>query len=880
MKKNIPLALIALGCLLSTGVYAQKKKKKSKEQPVAVSDTTKKTPPVPPKPSIAEKIKSSRKKDGLFVVYQDTATGSAQLYIKKDQLGKDFIYQSFSLGGPTSLYLNQNMIRATFVFQISKTFDKLNFASQNTGFYYDPANPVSKAANVDAAPANFFTEKIVAEDSVGYLIAADGLFLSEKLDPVKPVYPPGIPPTMVFNLGMLNVAKSSYDTVRSYPDNTDILVSLAYDNPAPLNTGDADITDARYNRIRMQHSFLAMPENNYKPRRDDPRVGYFGAQVTDLTSTSVTPYKDFISRWHLEKKEPNAAVSEPVEPIVFWIENTTPVEYRDIIKAAGEKWNEAFEKAGFRNAVVMKIMPDTATWDPADIRYNVIRWVSNHVQPYGAIGPSFFNPRTGQILGADITVEWKSGAGTGNLDDLFNGYGNDAINHLELPWNTTATETTPHISYSKTHLHACNVAAELQAQYVSGLTVLEALDNNPAAVKEMHKEFLIYLIMHEMGHTLGLNHNMKASQMLSPTEVHDRGITEKIGMIGSVMDYPTVNVSLDRSKQGQYYTTKAGPYDLWAIEYGYRPFSSVAEEEAGLKKILARSSEPQLAFGNDADDMRAPGRGIDPRTMINDMSSDMLTYAEDRFKLLNTLIPKLKDRYIQPEQSYQLLRQRYLLLQSQRSQMANAVSRYVGGVYVDRSYPDQQSGSKPFTPVEAKKQKQALTLLNKYIFSPTAFNADAALFPYLQLQRRGFNFFGGTEDFKPQSIVAGMQLSLLSQLLHPVVLQRINNSGLYGNTYTTANLLSDLNTFVFQEDLKTNVNLYRINLQTEYVKALAAIVSPATSFSQYDNASTSAALSALKKLKTMLGAAVSPNEQTRAHRTNLNFIIDKALVVK
>lgn len=879
MKRNITMGLIALGCLLSTGAFAQKKKKKDKT-PVAVTDTTKKTPPVPAKPpGVSEKTKSSKKRDGLFTVYQDTATGSAQLYIKKDQLGKDFIYQSFSMGGPTTLYLNQNMIRATFIFQISKSYDKLSFASQNTGFYYDPANAVSKAANVDAAPANFFTEKIVAEDSLGYLIAADGLFISEKLDPVKPIYPPGIPPQAVFNLGMLNTAKSSYDTIRSYPDNTDILVSLAYDNPMPFNGGGPDITDARYNRIKLQHSFLAVPENNYRARRDDARVGYFGAQVTDLTSISVTPYKDFISRWHLEKKDPAAALSEPIEPIVFWIENTTPVEYRDIVKEAGERWNEAFEKAGFKNAVVMKMMPDTATWDPADIRYNVIRWVSSPIQTYGAIGPSFFNPRTGQILGADITVEWKSGAGTDSFDDLFNGHAH-TLGEMSLPWNETEKKSVPHLGFSATHLHTCQLARELQTQYIAGLTVLEALDNNPAEVKQMHREFLIYLILHEMGHTLGLNHNMKASQMLSPTEVHDKSITQKIGMIGSVMDYPSINVSFDRSKQGEYYTTKAGPYDLWAIEYGYRPFNTPAEEAAGLKKILARSNEPQLAFGNDADDMRSPGSGIDPRVMINDMSNDMLAYAEDRFKLVNALIPKLKDRYSQPEQSYQLLRQRYLMLQSQRAQMANAVSRYIGGIYVNRSLPDQQATEKPFTPVAAQKQKQALALLNKYIFSPAAFNVDAALFPYLQLQRRGFDFFGTTEDYKPQSTVANIQLSLLSQLLHPVTLQRINNSSLYGNTYATANLLTDLNNYFFTEDLRSNVNLYRINLQSEYVKALAAIVNPSAPTSRYDNASTAAALSALKKLKTTLAGAVSPNEQTRAHRTNLNFIIDKALTVK
>ena len=871
--KQFSLAVVC--SVICTIALAQKKN----PTPAPVADTTKKAAAKPSKPTIAEKTKSSKKHEGLFVVYQDTATGSVQLYIRKDQLGKEFIYQSFSLSGPVSLFLNQNMIRTTFIFCISKSFDKLEFSQQNTKFYYDPKNAVSKAANVDAAPATFFSEKVVAEDSLGYLLAADGLFLSEKLDPIKPLIRPGTPPTAYFNLGNLSVAKSKYDTIRSYPDNTDIIVDLAYDNPAPVNLGGDDITDARFNRIRMQHSFLAVPKEPFTPRRDDPRVGYFGAEVQDLTSASATPYKDFISRWKLVKKDPSAAISEPVEPIVYWIENTTPVEYREIIKEAGEKWNEAFEKAGFKNAVVMKIMPDTATWDPADIRYNVIRWVSSATPGYGAIGPSFFNPRTGQILGADITVEWKSGgAAMINYDDLFNGAAKTGIPAVQLPWETSSQEAESHLSFGKQHLAYCNAARELQAQYIAGLTMVETLDNKPEEVKQLHKEFLIYLIMHEMGHTLGLNHNMKASQMLSPDQVNDKSITEKIGLIGSVMDYPSINVSLDRSKQGNYFTTKAGPYDLWAIEYGYTPFTP-AQEEAGLNNILSRSTEPQLAFGNDADDMRSPGSGIDPRVMINDMSNDMMRYAEDRFKLVNNMLPKLKDRYSQPGESHQLLRQRYLMLQSQRLQMATALSRYIGGIYVDRSFNGQPVTVKPFTPVPAAIQKKSLELLNKYIFSPGTFNTDAVLFPYLQLQRRGFNFFGSTEDYKPQSVVQTMQLSLLAQLLHPVTLQRINNSNLYGNTYTTADLMSDMNRYLFAEDLKSNVNLYRLNLQTEYVKALANIATSVIP-NAYDNASKSAALAALKKIKNMLAGAVSSNEQTKAHRIHLNFIIDKALSVK
>jgi hypothetical protein len=818
-----------------------------------------------PAAGITDKVKSSKRSDGLFRIYQDTATGTVQLYIRKDQLGQEFIYQSFSINGPTSLFLNQSMYRQTAVFSPKKAFDKIELLAKNTNFYYDENNPVSKTKDVDKPEAVVISEKIVAEDSTGYLISADALFVSEKLDPIRPIVPPGPASMFMFNLGSLNSAKSRVAHVRSYPDNTDIIVDLAYENPAPFNGGGADITDARYNRIRVQHSFLAIPKNSFTPRLDDPRVGYFGPEVTNLTSISPVPYRDLISKWNLKKKDPNAALSEPVDPIVFWVENTTPLEYRDVIVEAGLKWNEAFETAGFKNAVQMKIMPDTATWDPADIRYNVIRWVSSAQSSYGAIGPSFFNPRTGQILGSDITIEWYSGSATQILDELLaNGRSTAASN--EEPVKTMPFNITNHAF--------CNVAEELKNQYATGLTTLEISGAPATELREMHKQFLTYLVMHEMGHTLGLNHNMKASQMLSPEEVNNKEITRKIGLTGSVMDYPAINVPSDRSKQGDYYTTKAGPYDLWAIEYGYKEFSP-AEEKEGLKKILSRSTDPKLIFGNDADDMRSPGKAIDPRVQVNDMSSDAIAYAEDRFKLVNNLMDNLVKRYSKPGQSYAELRSRYSQLNGQRFGQVAAVSRYIGGVYIDRSFPEQTSSAKPFTPVPLATQKKAMAVLAKYIWAPDAFEKDKQVYPYLQMQRRGFNFFPTTEDYKITGNSNNLQVSALAHILHPTTLQRISNSRLYGNEYSVAQVMSDINAAIFDADLSGNVNVYRQYLQTSFVKGAASILDAKTP--GYDDVARAGALQTLKSIKAKLGRASSGNEETRAHRANLVFLIDKAL---
>ena len=809
---------------------------------------------------LAEKIKTSKKYPGLFTVYQDTVTGSLQMFVKRSQLGKEFIYQSFSINGPTSLYLNQSMHRSTEVFKIVKAFDKLEFQVVNTRFYYDTINPISKTAGVDIADAVLLAEKYTVDDADGYLVSADGLFISEKMDPIKPILPVGAPPTAFFNLGSFNASKSKYNLIRSYPENMDVQVDLAYDNPTPYNRGGNDITDARYTRVRIQHSFIEMPKNGFRPRLDDPRIGYFTVQKENLTTIDPVRARDVINRWHLVKKDPTAALSEPVEPIVWWVENTTPYEYRQIIKEAGEKWNEAFEKAGFKNAVIMKQMPDNAGWDPSDLRYNVIRWVSSASPNYGAIGPSHVNPRTGQILGSDITIEWFSGNATPIFDEF---YSSPSSPRFLLPGTKDA------------HTN-CTLLSELNAQYSIGVTTMEALGAPDIEVKKMHSQFLIYLVLHEMGHTLGLNHNMMASQMLSPAELNNTAITQKKGLIGSVMDYPAINVSADKNKQGDYYTTKAGPYDLWTIEFGYTPVAPEQEEEF-RKKILSRSTEHDLAFGNDADDMRSPGSGIDPRVNINDMSSDAIGYAENRFTLLNSIVPKLKDKYSKDGKSYAELKARYNLLNGQRLAMINAVNRYVGGVYIDRSFVGQTTINKPYTPVPLATQKRAIAILTKHVFAPNAFANDAYLLPYLQSQRRGFGFFSTTEDPKLSSMYNSLATASINHILHPTTMQRITNSRMYGNQYSLADVMNDLNKGIFDADMNSNVNTYRQYLQTAYVKQLAQISDPK---STVDDLSKAAARYSLKKLKTRLGTAVSSNEETKAHRSNLVFLIDDVLTVK
>jgi hypothetical protein len=339
---------------------------------------------------------------------------------------------------------------------------------------------------------------------------------------------------------------------------------------------------------------MEVPNNDFKPRFDDYRIGYFSENVNDMTSQGFTNYRDLIHRWDLKKKDPNAIKSEPVKPIVWWIENTTPKELRPIIKHAALQWNKAFEPLGFINAVQVFEQPDDADWDAGDVRYNVLRWTSSPNPPFGGYGPSFVNPRTGEILGADIMLEYIFLTNRVRTQQIY------GIEGAEM-------EDEHHSAHA-----GCDAGLYLHHQLQVSQGIMNIQDADTIEMTRLLEESIHYLILHEMGHTMGLMHNMKASQVRTVEELNNPEITYKQGLIGSVMDYPAINMpSYGVKNKVQYCQVEPGPYDLWAIDFGYSlPLENEEEEQARLKNILSKSIQPDLTFGNDADDMRAPGKGL------------------------------------------------------------------------------------------------------------------------------------------------------------------------------------------------------------------------------------------------------------------------------
>ena len=838
IKKILFLTIISiLYCTSMSAQYSNfkhQKKKKVESKEIVKTDEIKK------------KTKDCELFEGLFNIYQNKKNGKSFIEIDTSHLNQEFIYFSYFENGVTDAFSVKGRYRGSKILKISKFYNKIDITVHNTKYYFDDENPLSKGANSNINTPLIISEEIIAksDDKTRFLINADNIFLNESLQQIRSSYSGAY---RGFRLGNLSKSKTRYKKIRNYPENTDVVVNYFYESKYPSRRGSEAITDSRSVSIMLQHSLIRMPDSGYKTRDDDSRIGYFTTQSNDMTTLDKVNYRDFINRWRLEKKDPSKEISEPIKPIIYWVENTTPYEFRELIKEGVETWNIAFEKAGFKNAIQVKIQPDTADWEAGDIRYNVLRWTSSPNPPWGGYGPSFVNPRTGEILGADIMLEWSYITNRIVTDELFNERESYTIDFLD------------HDPFYCDAAYYQQIEKSLGINYIKNMNLSEELED------ELVKQSLIRLVIHEVGHTLGLSHNFKGSLLLTNDELNNKEIVNTKGISSSIMEYPAINITKDPKNQGLFFDIKPGPYDIWAIEYGYSDYEDTESEINGLSSILARSTEKELAFANDAMDMRSPGKGSDPDAMIFDLSSTQLEHSLDKIEMIYKILDGLKDKYTGENDTYEELYRSYRTLVYSYYQALNVVSRQIGGVKVDLAHTDQNTEVKPFVSVDKETQKKALEIISEYGFSNKML-LQPDLFPYLQKQRRGFNV--STDPAIHQRILT-YQNRLLDHLLNNKVLTRMTNSALYGNEYELPYYMIDLRKSVFDSDLNSDISTVRQNLQTAYVNRLLNIMKS----NSFDSHSKTSAYYNLNWLKDNLKMSVG-NLQTRQHKKYLLYLIE------
>ena len=404
-------------------------------------------------------------------------------------------------------------------------------------------------------------------------------------------------------------------------------------------------------------------------------------------------------------------------------------------------WNSAFEQAGFKDAIVAKQMPDKADWDPADIRYNTIRWMSSYDSGFLGLGPSRTNPLTGEILDADILID----AGFARyLKQRYQGLvqqnqmpmmaslakltGNPDLCSYGIDSQLLSAETKPRTgANSKLALQLMGnydlcFGMEATHQLAVGSIALSMLQNQPPegeAVKQYVQEFLRSLIAHEVGHTLGLRHNFRASAMLSPEQLNNPSITRAKGLIGSVMDYAAVNLAPQGATQGDYFTHRVGPYDEWAIAYGYTPTPATTPQadQRLLEPIARRAPEPDLAYATDEDRFDR----LDPKVAAFDLSDDLLTYAPTQLDNARAMWQRLDQRYPREGESFSDVRLLFDEIFDYYFQYSRFLTSYIGGQSFNRFKGGDAAGRLPFEPVPIATQRQSLALLQKYVFDESMF---------------------------------------------------------------------------------------------------------------------------------------------------------------
>ena len=831
-------------------------------------------------------LKDSKTQSGLLTFHN--STNNLYVELMPGDYGSEFIVLiSISKGiaqGPLLGGMSWGF-GDDWVWQFRKLEDKVHIIRRNVRFKADKGSPESTAV------ANAYTDSVLFSLPIstkgpkgGDLVDLTSVFMSDL---------PQI--GQVLSGFSFSSGKSTWSKVKAFPNNMELEVAATY---ASSGTAEIDtVPDSRGVTINVHYSISKIPTGGYTPRLADDRVGYFLTAVKDFSSKSEkTQFIRYINRWDLQKSDSSAALSPPKKPIKFWVEKTVPFKYRKAVYDGIYEWNKAYEKAGFANAIMVEQQPDNADWDPEDVNYNTFRWITSNAG--FAMGPSRVNPYTGQILDADIIFDadfltfWKEEFETFSPAAVAEMTGGDIFETNDTPPKQGLFHL-PLAAHQR-----CVLGRGMTAQMAFGAAAIAGLAADPKVADEQKEKLIMQglkeVTMHEVGHTLGLRHNFKASKWLSLRDMQESDKTKE-GTVASVMDYTPANIVPKDWKQGDFYTTTIGPYDMWAIEYGYKPLSGgTTGETAELNKIAARSGEPALQFATDED---TTGIDVDPDSNRFDLGGDALEYARIRSQIVAETIPNLLARTVKEGEDYTQARRVFNILLAQRSQSLFFVSRYVGGLKTSRSHKGDKDGKLPVTTIDPKLQRDALALLEEQVFSDKPYQFPPEL--YNQLGWSNWMHWGanpvGRKDFGVHDFIRQWQDRTVMQLLSPTTLRRMHDAELKipadQDAFTTAELIERLTKSIFSEveqvkdgeftTRKPAISSLRRNLQRGYLKMLSNLAMGSTAAPQ--DCQTIAFVQ-LKELDGRIAELLKNNQKldaySKAHLQETSSRIQKVLDAK
>ncbi|MCW7537447.1 zinc-dependent metalloprotease [Aquabacterium sp. A7-Y] len=793
--------------------------------PPAPAETAAATRPVAPSPmrtdnsglrAFSDVIRGATASEGYFPLWRKD--DKVWLEIPESRLNQPFLLSVnvHSSVGERGLYASQ--MGDSWVASFRRVGNQMQLLARNTAYRAEGNQPLARALAQGFSDSLLGATPVVsAEHSERRSVLVDASFLLGDISGYSSRIESAFRTSYSFDR-----ANSFFEQSWVSADATTLNVRMHFSTPRLPGGGatpPSTTPDARSFFVGFVYNFTRLPETPMRPRLADPRLGHFTDAYTDVsTDLKSNPRVHHINRWRLEKKDPTAALSEPTTPIVYWLDKNIPQRYRASVEAGVLEWNKAFERIGFKNAIVVKQQPDDADWDTLDSRHASIRWYVGADAGF-ARGPHHSDPRTGEILDADISMA-----------DVFSRSARRFI--VEEKGHAVASRQEPAAGAAHRHEERhedCNYALENAAEMDFVMDTLEArgeLSPDSPEAEAFVQSVIKDTIMHEVGHTLGLKHNFKASTTVRRSLLGDSRYTREHGVSGSVMDYNAFNLALKGEQQGAYNNNSLGPYDYWAIEYAYKPLAP--EQEAGeLARIAARSTEPALAYADDYDAGGFAGfEGIDPLANRFDLGDDPLAYAEKRLKLSQELWQRTQS--VVPQGEGDPLLQRRLLMSGfrQLNRTTELASKYIGGMVQVRDLPGTTK-RRTYTPVDPAKQRQALQLLARGIFSADSFRFRPEFLSSLPPD------YLDRDSVGPVSVpnaVLNVQSAALERLLSPGVATRLLDLPHYvgpaaKHVISLQEVYRTLQDAVWSETRRGGeIDRVRRNLQREHLKRVVTLL--------------------------------------------------------
>jgi len=758
MIKNQSFKLMLIALSLSVSSCAVFQKQDNKDAKTASSEESKKDKDGM-KPYAKVITKDAKSDEGLFTVHK---------------VDEKYFYEI-----PDSLF-NREMLTVT---RIAKTANGIGFGGgkQNTQVHrwqkkgnkvllrvvsYDIYAADSLPVHEAVVNSNFepivesFDIKTVGKDSISKSTVIDVTDLY-----TKDVQALGLPDRTrkQYKVSRLDDNRSYIDTIRSYPENIEIRHVKTY------NAGDPPSNESLGSiSLEFSNSMILLPKVPMERRYFDERVGWFTTEQTDYgLAAQKSETVEYLDRWRLEVKDEdiekfkNGELVEPKEQIVYYIDRATPEQWVPFIKQGIEDWQVAFEAAGFKNAIIAKDAPtvkEDPDWSPEDVRYSTVRYLASPIP--NANGPHVSDPRSGEILESDIN--WYH-------------------NVMTLLRNWFFVQTA---------------AINEDAQGV-------------AFKDEVMGRLIRFVSSHEVGHTLGLPHNMGSSVAYAVEDLRSPEFTKEFGTAPSIMDYARFNYIAQPEDGDVALMPEIGPYDKYAIEWGYRPIldkEGKEEKEILDQWILKHAGDAKYRFG------RQQSGVIDPSSQTEDLGDDAMLASEYGIKNLKRIVPKLIEWTAEDGKDYDDLDDLYGQVLSQYNRYMGHVTANIGGVYEYYKTYDQEGAV--YTHVDAEKQERAMEFLQEQLFTTPEWMINQDIFNKIE-------FDGNIERIR------GMQERTLNNLLDFGRMARLmENEEINGkDAYSLLDMMTDLRKGLWSEVYNgRSIDRYRRNLQRAYVEKMGELM--------------------------------------------------------